>query len=106
MHFRYAPLLVLVFLPHFAQAADPAPTTITLQELHCAGCVKKVTVKLLAVPGVAKVEADQKTATVKVAPKPDAAPSPRALWEAVENAGQIPVKLQGPGGTYTALPPS
>jgi copper chaperone CopZ len=89
-----------------AKAADPAPTAITIPGLDCAGCAKKVAVKLAAVPGVSKAEPDLATKTIKVTPKANTAVSPKALWEAVEKAEQTPTKLVGPGGTFTAKPQS
>jgi Cu+-exporting ATPase len=86
------------------QAASPALTTISIADLHCAGCAKKVASKLLAVTGVASVQTNVEAGTATVAPKPEIAPSPRALWEAVEKAGKKPVKLEGPAGTFTSKP--
>jgi hypothetical protein len=39
-----------------------------------------------------------------VTPRPQVALSPRALWEAVEHAKKVPVKIEGPHGTFTAKP--
>lgn len=87
-----------------ASAADPAPTTITVPDMDCASCAKKVGGKVAEVPGVAKVEYNVEARTVKVTPKPGTALSPKALWEAVEKANQAPTKLEGPGGVFTAKP--
>ena len=38
-----------------AFAADAAPTVITVGKMHCAGCAKKIAVKLYEVRGVAEV---------------------------------------------------
>jgi Cu+-exporting ATPase len=74
--------------------------------MHCAGCAKKIANALATVPGVAAVQTDLPTETAIVAPHEQKAPSPRALWEAVEKAGFQPVKLQGPAGTFTSKPKS
>ena len=87
-----------------AVAADPAPTTLTIPSMDCPNCAKKVAAKLSEVPGVAKVETDPDTGTVKVTPQPKAVLSPKALWEAAEKAKYKPTKLQGPGGTFEAKP--
>lgn len=87
-----------------AIAAEAAVTTITISDMDCAGCAKKVTTKLMEVPGVAKVETEHETGIAKVTFKPKAVVSPKALWEAVEKAKKTPTKLQGPGGTFTAKP--
>lgn len=87
-------------------APQPAPgTVIAVEGLHCPGCAKKLTAKLKAVAGVATAAANVKTALATVTPKEAAKPSPRAMWEAVEEAGFKPTRIEGPGGTYTAKPP-
>lgn len=86
-----------------ARAADPYVTTITA-DMHCEGCAKKVVTQLIAVPGVAKVEPDVETKTVKVTPKPNVVLSPRALWDAVDASKKKPIKLVGPSGTFTSRP--
>lgn len=46
--------VVALTLSNAIWAADPAPTTITVPDMHCGGCAKKVAAKLLEVAGVAK----------------------------------------------------
>ena len=87
-------------------AADPPATTISVQGMHCAGCASKVAGNLQAVAGVNKAQVDAGKAVAIVSAKPNAAPSPRALWEAVEKSGYKPTKLVGPAGTFTAKPKS
>lgn len=84
----------------------PATTTISVPEMHCSGCAKKVTTKLTGLTGVAKAEADMKAKTITVTPKAGSVLSPKAVWEAVEQAGEEPTKLTGPSGTFTAKPKS
>lgn len=87
-----------------ARAADPTATIVSIPEMHCAGCAKKVTTKLTALPGVAKAEAEMKTRTVTVTPRAGLVLSPKAVWEAVEQAEEVPAKLTGPSGTFTKKP--
>lgn len=87
-----------------AGAADPLPTTISIPDMDCVSCAKKIGGKVAEVPGVAKVEYDIQTRIIRVTPKAGIAPSPRALWEAVEKGGKDPSKLEGPGGTFTKKP--
>jgi copper chaperone CopZ len=87
-----------------ASGADPKPTTITITEMDCPSCAKKIADKLAKVEGVAKAEADVKTKTVKVTPKPGLAPSPKELWEAVEKLEKTPTRLDGPSGVFTTKP--
>jgi Cu+-exporting ATPase len=81
-------------------------TTISVADLHCEGCAKKVVKGLITVQGVAKAQADVEARTVKVTPRAQAVLSPRALWEAVEKAGKEPTKLEGPSGVFTSRPQS
>jgi len=89
-------------------SADVASATgvivIAVEEMDCPTCAKKVIAKLNEVAGVAKAVADTKASKVSVTATEKATPSPKALWEAVENAGFKPTKLEGPGGTFTSLP--
>lgn len=92
-------------LVDLAQAASP--TTITIPDMCCQGCVKKVTAQMVQVPGVGAVQPNLPAKMLTVVPKQDnQQPSPRFLWEAVEKAGQHPSKLEGPFGTFTAKPQS
>ena len=87
-------LVVILALGSSLRAADPAPTTITIPDMHCGGCVKSVAAKLVAVEGVAKAEANVEAKIITVTPKANVALSPKALWEAVESAKQKPMKLE------------
>lgn len=101
-----AALAALLLFTARAQAADTPATTITIPEMDCASCAKKVGGKVAEVTGVAKVEYDVKARTLKVTHKAGATPSPKALWEAVESGGKDPSKLEAPGGTHTKKPTS
>ena len=82
----------------------PASTTITIPDMDCAGCAKKLGTKLTAVQGVAKAEYNVEARFIRVTHAPNTTPSPRALWEAVEKGDKAPSKLEGPSGTFTAKP--
>lgn len=94
------------FISAQAIAADSQATTITIQGMHCSGCAAKISRQLQAIEGVATAQADAAQANAIVTPKSNAAPSPRALWEAVEKAGYKPTKIVGPSGTFTEKPKS
>jgi copper chaperone CopZ len=96
--------LALLALSSAARAADPTATTIGIDNMHCQSCAKKIAAKLYAVPGVAAVQANVAARTTTVSPRPQQVLSPRVLWEAVEQAGYHPVRLEGPSGTFTAKP--
>jgi Cu+-exporting ATPase len=86
------------------RAAEPAPTTLTVEGMQCPSCARKIAARLNAVPGVATVQANVAASTLTVGARAGQTPSPRALWEAVEQAGYKPVKLEGPAGMFTARP--
>jgi Cu+-exporting ATPase len=79
-------------------------TVISIDELDCPSCAKRVEKNLTEVKGVGEVKTDVKASNATVAAKAGESPSPRALWEAVEKAGFKVTKLQGPGGTFTVKP--
>lgn len=85
-------------------AAEPTVTTITIPNMDCMGCAKKIANKVYEVPGVAEVRVDLEAKKLLVTPKPKAALSPLALWAAVENAKEAPSKLAGPSGAFTSKP--
>src|SRR5262249_46872441 len=96
----------VLILANALWADPPTLTRITIADLHCNGCAKRVADQLAEVPGVDKVQTDVKSRTATVLPRPQTTVSPGALWEAVEKADKTPVKLQGPSGTFTAKPKS
>jgi len=84
-----------------ALAAADATTVVTVKSL-CPNCGKKIVGRLKMVPSVSAVEMDvaRKTFTIHAG----ANISPKTVWETVEAGGELPVKLEGPGGTFTAKP--
>ena len=87
-----------------ADAAQPQYTWIYVDDMHCAGCAKKIARKLYTVPGVVKVQTHLEKHFAVVTPQAGKQVSPRAVWEAVESIKFKPVKLQGPSGIYTSKP--
>jgi copper chaperone CopZ len=83
-----------------ATTADPSPTLptgvveVSVDEIHCAGCAKKLARKLYAVKGVQKVESDLKKAVVTVRMAKGVSVSPAPLWRAVEAGGAKPIELR------------
>ena len=97
-------LMLATLLTAVARAQTPAWTRVTLEELDCAGCAKKVARHVGAVPGVAEVRYDLKTRSLYVGHKPNETPSPRALWEAVEKADHKVERLDTPTASHTSKP--
>ena len=87
-----------------AVAADPIPTKITVPDMDCASCAKKVGSKVAEVKGVGKVEYSVEGRYLNVTPKAGETLSPQALWEACVAGGQEPSKLEGPSGVFTKKP--
>jgi copper chaperone CopZ len=98
--------LAAVFVGGALRAAPPTPTTITIPDMHCEGCAKKVATQLYQVQGVSAVQGNVQAKVLTVIPQPQAVLSPRALWEAVEKAGKHPMRLEGPNREFTAKPQS
>lgn len=106
--FCVAALLLLAALEQFAGAADreSAQTVITIEGMTCAGCARKIASALKKVPGVQDVQMDVEAGTAIVSAGAESEPSPRALWRAVVKARYKPVRLDGPGGSFTGEPRS
>jgi copper chaperone CopZ len=107
IHARRYPFLAAILwlsLSGNLLGAQPRYTAIYIDDMHCATCAKKIAGQLYSVAGVVEVRADVPKSIAYVVPQQEKDPSPRALWEAVEQAGFKPVKLQGPQGIYTAKP--
>ena len=100
-------LIVALFglmLTQTAKAASPTYTTITVKNMHCSACAKKIAAQLYKVKGVKEVRADVKKNLAYVVPVSQANLSPKAMWEAVEKSGFTATKMTGPGGTFNAKP--
>ncbi len=95
---------MICFASNAVQATDAKQTTISVPGMDCGGCAKKLATAVSKVTGVAKVETDVEAKTIKITPKSQSALSPKTLWEAVENSGKKPTKLEGPYGTFTSKP--
>lgn len=91
-----------------AKATKPeskeTPTFLTIPNMTDEGCAANVKGALTKIEGVADVQCDLKTQTVKVLPKPGVVLSPKALWEAADASGENPSKLDGPSGLFTSKP--
>lgn len=86
-----------------AYGATQATTVVTVKSL-CPNCGKMIVGHLKALPGVSAVQMDvtKKTFTIQSGENV----SPKTIWETVETNGELPVKLEGPGGTFTSKPKS
>src|SRR3954464_9641525 len=97
-------VVMVCWLAVAARAQGPAFSKLTLTELDCGNCAKKVAKQVVAVPGVAEVRYDLKAKALWAIHKPGATPSPRKLWEAVGQAEHEVQRLETPTGTYVNKP--
>lgn len=87
---------VMAALGHVATATELGRIEITVAEMHCNGCAKKIAARLYTVPGVKSVSVDVKNKTLIVSSQNGKTLSPRQLCEAIENGDDRPVRLAGP----------
>lgn len=97
-------VVMVCWLTVAAQARTPAFSKMTLTELDCGHCAKKVAKHVGGVAGVAEVRYDLKAKAVWAIHRPGQSPSPRQLWEAVEQAAHEVQRLETPSGTFTSKP--
>ena len=81
-------------------------TVVTIQGEMCGGCVKKMQGTLAKVDGIASVEGNAAEKTMTIVPVSGTKLSPKAIWEAIEQAGKKPAKLVGPDGEFASKPNS
>jgi copper chaperone CopZ len=86
--------------------APPPFTLISIEKMHCEGCAKRIGGKLQAVAGVKGIQYDVQKKLFWIHPQEGRQVSPRALWEAVEQAKDRPTLLEGPAGKFNAKPAS
>lgn len=80
----------------------PNEVAIYVDDMHCAGCAKKISGRLFKVKGVVKVRTDLKADLAIVTPQAKKQIDVKAAWEACQQAGFQPTKLIGPQGTFAA----
>ena len=85
-------------------AAELKVTAVYVKDMHCQACAKKIAGKLYQVPGVVKVSTNVSKGIAVIVPQPSKHPSPKALWEAVEEATFQPIRIASPLGTFTKNP--
>lgn len=81
-------------------------TVITVGDLHCKTCAKRIAGKLYTVKGVVKVRTDVKADVAIVTPQKKKKLSVKDLWVAAQKSGFQPVLLEGPAGKYEPDPKS
>lgn len=79
--------------PKKVKPLPPGQVQITVEELHCKTCAKKLARKLYSVPGVLRVSANVKTNTATIILQRKKQVSMERLWRATLAAEQSPVTL-------------
>lgn len=82
-----------------SQQQAKLPLSIVVDNLHCQGCAKKIAAQLYAVKGVTKVSVDMKRETLFVEAPPETQLSPWLLIDAVTQAQERPIAVNGPYGS-------
>ena len=75
-------------------------TVITVGNMHCKHCAKKIAGKLYKVKGVVKVRTDVGADIAIITPQKNKQLSIKSLWTASQKAGFQPELLEGPAGKY------
>jgi copper chaperone CopZ len=101
-------LVVLVVAVGLTPAQPPAKkfTKVVLTELDCMGCAKKIAGKVTKVTGVELMRVDLDARTIFAVHKDNMTPSPKAIWEAIEQADHTPEKMETPTATHKTKPTS
>jgi periplasmic mercuric ion binding protein len=86
------------------QPQNPNTVVLATKNMCCAVESVPAIKELSKVPGVARVVADHNTRSLTIIPKPNALPSPLAIWEAAERAKLEPTRLSTAQGVYNAKP--
>ena len=105
--FPHVVILCAVAVSHVIAASDEArdhTAVLAVKKMDCPAESAPAVLALSKIPGVKSVAVDYKTGTLKIVPKPNAFPSPLAIWEAAERASIEPVRLATPHGTYDSKP--
>jgi copper chaperone CopZ len=89
-----------------SRAGDAVVTVITVEKMHCGGCAKRLAARIKTVSGVAEGRANVARKSLTVIHRNGASVSPRALWLAVEQARDRPLRLAGPDGVFDSEPSS
>lgn len=91
-----------------AAGQEPAAevTTVTIPNMHCESCAKKIRNQLFTLRNVYRVTTNVKETTARIEPRKDRAVSAFDIWTKLENAKFAPSKLVGPEGEFTAKPAS
>ena len=91
--------------PGWAQEARQDRILVTIPNMHCEGCAKKIRSRLFAVPGVAKVSTTLSRNLAEIEPSPGRTVSVFEVWDSLEKAKFEPSKIISPEGEFDEKPP-
>jgi copper chaperone CopZ len=99
-------VVALTWCSYVSAAEKSTKTLITVKELHCKGCAKKIAGQLYTVAGVKEVAVNMERKLFVITPQEKKLPLSRAMWEAVVKGEGRPIRLVGPQGTFEKKPRS
>lgn len=88
----------------WAQQPQVFTSVLETKRMCCAHESIPAIKEMSKIPGIARVVADHNTRSLTIVPKPNASPSPLAIWEAAERTQLEPVRLSTAQGIYNAKP--
>lgn len=88
-----------------SQERQTAEVVVTIPNMHCEGCAKKIRGKLYVLPHVAKVTTILSRNEARLEPVQGKQLSGADIWATLEKAKFPPSKLVGPDGEFDKQPP-
>lgn len=101
-------ITILVGLSSILRGEEPPKFTVkvTIPNMHCAHCAKKIRSQLFTVAGVHSVKTSLKENLAEVYARDGAKLSAYDIWDKLEKAEFTPSKLVMPDKEYTEKPPA
>ncbi len=96
--------LALALSTASSEERQAAEVVVTIPNMHCAGCAKKIRGKLYVLPHVAKVTTILSRNEARLEPVQGKQLSVADIWETLEKAKFPPSKLVGPDGEFDKQP--
>ena len=91
--------------PGWAQESRQERLLVTIPNMHCEGCAKKIRSRLFTVAGVAKVSTTLSQNLAEIESSPGKTVSVYEVWDALEKAKFEPSKIVSPEGEFSEKPP-
>lgn len=105
--FPHVLIICAIAVSHVIAASDEPrdhAAVLAVKKMDCPAESAPAVLAISKIPGVKSVAVDYKTGTLKIIPKPNAFPSPAAIWEAAERTNLEPIRLATAHGMYESKP--